>query len=386
MLITVLLLALFTLPSDGQKRKKTVRKPKPTPEEQARQAMVERMTANSAVLTIIDSIVVNKRDFLQQYILNPEAGRIDSYQAYYKTKRQPNSYVYVNQLGNRCYLSQENNEGNIRLYTSERIGNKWTRPTKLHGINDKRSYQQMNYPFMMGDGETLYFSAKGDDSLGGYDIYTSSFDKDTGHFLAPVNMGMPFNSDANDYMLAIDEYSSIGYFASDRNQPKDTVCIYIFIPYEVRKVYDPKDHTPEEIAAFARISSIRETWRDQEVVSMGQARLQMTRDRKRQQVKGHDFIFIINDELTYYHLSDFCEKSNVKRYHELANLRARYQKLANTLNRARDYYITASADERQELSDEILTSEKKLQDIEASIRNTEKLIRNSEIIFLTKNQ
>ena len=385
MLITVLLLALFTLPSDGQKRKKEVRKPKPTPEEHVRQAMVERMTANTAVLTIIDSVVVNKKDFLRQYILNPEAGHIDSYQDYYRTTRQPHAYVYVNQLGNRCYLSQENNEGLISLYTSERVGNKWTRPTKLLGINDKRNYQQMNYPFMMGDGETLYFAAKGDDSLGGYDIYASSFDKDTGHFLAPVNMGMPFNSEANDYMLAIDEYSNIGYFASDRNQPQDTVCIYIFIPYDVRKTYNSEDYPPEVIEGFARISCIRDTWSDLEAVSMGQARLQMTRDRKHQQVKGHDFTFVVNDEFTYHHLSDFRNKSCVKLYHKLATQRAHYQKLSETLDRVRNYYATASKDVRDDLKDEILSSEKKLEEIHHDILNTEKSIRNNEITFLTKN-
>lgn len=386
-MLFTLLLALVATTADGQKKRRTPAKQAPTPEEQARQAMVERMTANTAVITIVDSIVVNKKDFLSQYILNPEAGSIDSYQKHYNTDRQPNAYVYVNQLGNRCYLSQENNEGIISLYASERVGNKWTRPTKIAGLNDKRHFQQVNYPFMMGDGETFYFAAKSDDpleNLGGYDIYTSSYDKETGRFLTPVNMGMPFNSEANDYMMAIDEYSNIGYFASDRNQPEDTVCIYIFVPYEVRKVYDPEDHTPEEIADFARISSISKTWTDQQAVSMAQARLQMTRDRKRQQVRGHDFTFVINDATTYYHLSDFRDKTNVKRYHELANLRRRYQKLAVTLDKARQYYITASNDERQELSDEILTSEKKLQALENDIHNTEKLIRNSENIFLTK--
>lgn len=383
-----MLLTLVVLPADGQRKRRSASKQQPTPEEQAQRDMVERMTANTAVVTIIDSVVVNKKDFLKQYILNPEAGRIDSYQNYYNTRRQPNAYVYVNQLGNRCYLSQENNEGNISLYTSERVGNKWTRPTKINGLNDKRQFQQVNYPFMMGDGETLYFAAKSVDNLeglGGYDIYTSSFDKDTGRFLTPVNMGMPFNSEANDYMMAIDEYSNIGYFASDRNQPEDSVCIYVFIPYEVRKTYAPDDYTPEEIAALARISSISKTWTDQQAVGMAHARLQMTRDRKRQQVKGHDFTFVVNDEHTYHHLTDFRDKANVGRYHELAALRARYRKLAGTLSRARDYYRTAGSDERRELSEEILASEKKLLNIERDIHNTEKLIRNSENIRLTNN-
>ena len=66
--------------------------------------------------------------------------------------------------------------------------------------------------------------------MGGYDIYTSTYDKETKRFLTPVNIGMPFNSEADDYMFVIDEYSNTGWFARNRNPPADTVCIYVFVP------------------------------------------------------------------------------------------------------------------------------------------------------------
>lgn len=378
-------LLMLTSSADAQRKKRNVRQPAPTAEELMHKEKMDRMTANTAQVMFIDSFVVNKADFLSRYILNPEAGRLDTYQNLYNTKRQPNAYVYINELGNRCFLSQENNEGIINLYSSERVDNKWTRQTRLRGINDQKEFKRVNYPYMLGDGETLYFAAEGDEGLGGYDIYTSTYDKDTQRFLQPVNIGMPFNSEANDYMFVIDEFSNIGWFASDRNQPADTVCIYVFVP-ESRKTYNPEVYTPEQIANFARIASIADTWTDKQKLDQALARLQMTRDRNRQTIEGRDFIFVINDDITYYQLSDFKEPKNVKRYHELSSLRASYDRITKALQQARDYWPTAPKDEVSELRAEVVATEVRQFELYQNIRNKEKEIRNSEILFLTKNK
>ena len=378
-------LLMLTSSADAQRKKRNVRQPAPTAEELMHKEKMDRMTANTAQVMFIDSFVVNKADFLSRYILNPEAGRLDTYQNLYNTKRQPNAYVYINELGNRCFLSQENNEGIINLYSSERVDNKWTRQTRLRGINDQKEFKRVNYPYMLGDGETLYFAAEGDEGLGGYDIYTSTYDKDTQRFLQPVNMGMPFNSEANDYMFVIDEFSNIGWFASDRNQPADTVCIYVFVP-ESRKTYNPEVYTPEQIANFAHIASIADTWTDKQKLDQALARLQMTRDRSRQAIEGRDFVFVINDDITYYQLSDFKEPKNVKRYHELSSLRASYDRITKALQQARDYWPTAPKDEVSELRAEVVATEARQFELYQNIRNKEKEIRNSEILFLTKNK
>ena len=383
MLFVVLL--LLNTSADAQRKKKVVRQPAPTAQELKHKEKMDRMTANTAQVMFIDSFVVSKAEFLSRYVLNPEAGRIDTYQNLYNTQRQPNAYVYVNELGNRCFLSQENNEGIINLYSSEYVDNKWTRQAKLPGINDDSQFHRANYPFMLGDGETLYFAADGEEGLGGYDIYTSTYDKESERFLKPVNIGMPFNSEANDYMFVIDEYSNTGWFASDRNQPADTVCIYVFVP-ESRKTYNPDIYSPEQIANFAHIHSIADTWTDNQKLDQALARLQMTRDRSRQTVEGHDFVFVINDDITYYQLSNFCEPGNVKRYHELSSLRASYSKLTKALMEARNYWPTAPKNEIDELRDEILATELRQLELNQIIHDKEKEIRNKEILFLTKNK
>lgn len=383
-LIIYSLLFLLAVPAGAQKRKKPVRPQEPSPEEMARQERLQRMTDNTERIMFIDSIVVDKADFLKAYKLHPEAGLIDSYEHYFKSARQPNAYVYVNALGNKCYLAQANNEGIMNLYYSETLNKKWTRPTRLHGLNNERQFRHSNYPFMMGDGQTLYFAAEGEESIGGYDIFMTNYDEENQQFLRPVNIGMPFNSEANDYLYVIDEYNNLGWFATDRRQPEGKVCIYTFVPNKGRKMYLSDDYTPEQVSRFAAITSIRDTWDDQQQLQQALVRLHEATHRLTDGSPQPSFRFVINDDVTYHQLSDFKAAGNAERYQQLVRLQIRQQALDKALQHARDYYATASGDDRDDLKSEILASEQKQYDLSLEIHQTEKAIRNAEIIFLTK--
>ena len=128
----------------------------------------------------------------------------------------------------------------------------WEQPQELdEAINTGNS----NYPYMMPDGITLYFANDGENSIGGYDIFFSRKDEDG--FLQPQNMGMPYNSLHNDYMLVIDEMTGLGWWATDRNQIDEQVTIYTFIPNEIRVNYPTE--TPNLIN-LAKVNAISDTW------------------------------------------------------------------------------------------------------------------------------
>ena len=71
-------------------------------------------------------------------------------------------------------------------------------PEKATGLEEVGT--DLNYPSMNSDGITLYFAAKGEASLGGYDIFITRYDAEDGSYLKPDNMGLPFNSPFNEYM------------------------------------------------------------------------------------------------------------------------------------------------------------------------------------------
>ena len=382
MLISFLM--LLTLSATAQKRKAP--KPKLTPEQIEHQAKLDRMTENTQRILFIDSVAVPKKEFLSTYLLDPEVGQVARYQDIFHTQQQPDAYVHVNELGSRCYLSLAPTDTTMQLYKSENIDDRWTSPQLLKGINDDAQFRRVNYPFMMGDGQTFYFAAEGGDGLGGYDIYVTRYDAEDDQFLHPVNIGMPFNSEANDYLYVIDEYSNLGWFATDRNQPADSVCVYLFLPPTSRQTYSAMGLSPEEIAPYARIDRIADTWTDDAARQEALVRLQSISKRPYQKTADHEFSFVVNDDLTYTRLADFKAPGSSRLYQELQSLCQQYQQLTDDLDKSRDNFVQATPSERDELRPKILASEQTQYKLQRQIHETEKIIRNNEIIFLTKNK
>lgn len=332
-------------------------------------------------------MVVGKQQFLKHYHISPEAGRVTSYQEFFNTSRQPHAYVNVNQLGTRCYLSHESADSTINLYMSDNIDNSWSAPHPLRGISETEAFQKVNYPYMMGDGQTFYFAAVSEEGLGGYDIYVTRYDTEENRFLHPANIGMPFNSEGNDYMYVIDEYNNLGWFATDRSQTEDSVCIYVFIPPATRRTYSAAGLSMEDIESYARIDRIADTWTDSTALADARQRLASIRTPQAHDSESTaDFHFVINDNLTYTRLSDFKAPGTPRQYQQLFTLQRQYQRLRSALGKARDYYATASREEREEIGPEILASEQRQHELYLEIRRLEKNIRNEENIFLTNNK
>lgn len=90
----------------------------------------------------------------------------------------------------------------------------WADPYNIgEPINDE--YDQ-DSPFIHPDGVTLYFSSNGPNTMGGFDIFTSTFDPKTETWSEPVNMGYPINSTGDDIGFVWSADKTHGYFASVR--------------------------------------------------------------------------------------------------------------------------------------------------------------------------
>ena len=171
--IAVIALALLApLSMQAQKKKVVVnRPPVVVVEEPQEDPRITEMREATQQIIFIDSVVVAKDDFLSIIRLNPESGKLDAYDQFFRSEGHPESYVYINEMGNKCYFSDENANSKMRLYTLDKLGEEWSDPLALKGIYDGIS--EANYPFMMTDGTTFYFAAKGKESIGGYDIFVT---------------------------------------------------------------------------------------------------------------------------------------------------------------------------------------------------------------------
>ena len=219
-------------------------------------------------IEIVDSINVPAESFYKFFKLAKSAGSFGDEMEIEKvvkteTLKQSGivslwSPVFTTETGDDMiwYGSAEN--GNSKMFESSRLTDgSWDKPVALFdyaGIFGDNNGSWVSYPFLMSDGVTLYFAADGDNSLGELDIFISRRDNDG--FLQPSNIGMPYNSPYNDYLYAIDEENKLGWWATDRNQLKDSVTIYTFIPQELRVNY-PTD-TPN-LTDYAMVKSIAMT-------------------------------------------------------------------------------------------------------------------------------
>ncbi len=183
--------------------------------------------------------------------------------------------AFLNDFGDRMVFADTDSAGLTKLYECFTSAAGMERPVRLTGMGSDDDDQA--YPYLLSDGVTLYFAAQGEESLGGYDIFVTRRMSATGPFVKAENVGMPFNSPANDYMMVIDEQARIGWFVSDRRQPAGKVCIYRFVPNDVRQTLSPDTDSADAIRQQARITSIAACCADATERNEALARLQSIR-------------------------------------------------------------------------------------------------------------
>ena len=376
--IAIIALALLAPVSmQAQKKKVVVKKPPVVVvEEPQEDPRITEMREATQQIIFIDSVVVAKDDFLSIIRLNPESGKLNAYDKFFRSEGHPESYVYINEMGNKCYFSDEDANSQMRLYTLDKLGEEWSDPLALKGIYDGIS--EANYPFMMTDGTTFYFAAKGKESIGGYDIFVTRADTENGQFLKPENIGMPFNSEANDYMYVVDELSNIGYFVTDRRQPAGKVCVYMFIPPTSRHIYNSDAYSDAQLRGFADISRIANTWGKGTERKLALERLKAIGKSSAAKQSKSSISFIINDRVTYTDISQFQAPESPDLYRELQSTRKQLSETEQLLEKSRNFYAKAKSEDKRVLRTEILDAERQFVRLTADVKTLEKRIRQSE--------
>lgn len=377
-ILSLALLLPFSLNAQ-KKKKRPVKKPVveivEEPQEDPRITNMREMTQQ---IVFIDSIVTDKDRFLSQYRLSSETGTLTTTGQFFG--KSISGHAFLNEMGNKVYFSRTDGSGFHRLYTSDKLGTVWGEGTPLKGLSE--GITDADYPFMMNDGITFYFAAQGEESIGGYDIFFTRYDSRSGSFLKPENIGMPFNSEANDYMYAADEESGIGYFVSDRRQPEGKVCVYIFILPETRRSYDPSKYTEQQIRNFADIVRIADTWGNgyERRAALDRLKAIGTTDAHpaAENTTATNTAIVINDRLTYTSVKDFRSPTAANNYRELLKARERQATIEVDLQKARERYARADEDGRRLLREVIQYNEEQALLLRDTIHALEKQIRNEE--------
>jgi len=83
-------------------------------------------------------------------------------------------------------------------------------------------------PFYHEYSTTLFFSSNGHNSIGGLDVFKSTYNLDNKSFGRPENMGTPINSSMDDSYLIWDKMLDKGFLSSDREDCEAGHCYNIY--------------------------------------------------------------------------------------------------------------------------------------------------------------
>lgn len=141
--------------------------------------------------------------------------------------------LYIPDDASTIFYSAQDKDGIRNIYTSHFQDTLWTAPELINeGLT---SSSNEIYPMVSPDGKTLYFASEGLYGMGGYDLYSSTYNSETGDWETPVNMGFPFSSPYDDFLFMDTDDGKYSIFASNRDCARDSVCLYV-VEYDAMPV------------------------------------------------------------------------------------------------------------------------------------------------------
>ena len=371
--ILFLICCLFAFTSTQAQKKKVVKKKETKAKVVATDKKVDNslfatMLPNTDKLLVVDSMVVDKESFLKHLDLQNENGHVGI---------ENDNAWFINALKNKKIYASGDSLSGRKLILAYYVNSKWEDRRPISELNT--IFSDINFPFLMPDATTLFFSAKGHNSIGGFDIYTTRLDVDNGGFYIPDNYGLPYNSTANDYFLAIDERNNLGWLVSDRYQPEDKVCIYIFVPNKNRVKLAQEGFDNNTIKKLAQLNSIQDTWNfgnKQEAMR----KLERLRTQGNVENKGRESVlFIVNDKIKYTSLSQFKSNKSKQLFAKLEDNKQLVAKQKNELESLRIQYKHANKAKQSSLKQDILFIEKQLMKYQLEQKEFEQKLRELEL-------
>ncbi|HEY6161305.1 MAG TPA: hypothetical protein VI112_08785 [Bacteroidia bacterium] len=136
------------------------------------------------------------------------------------------THACVTADGNTLYFvsDRKGGFGGRDIYKCVKLPNgKWSKARNL-GPTVNTPYDE-DAPFIHPDGVTLFFSSKGHNSMGGFDIFFATR-SDSG-WTEPINMGYPLNTPDDDVFYVLSTDGRRAYFSSFREDGKGEKDIYM---------------------------------------------------------------------------------------------------------------------------------------------------------------
>jgi len=119
--------------------------------------------------------------------------------------------------GNTLFFtsSRSGGYGGLDLYMTRKLPTgEWALPQNIG--NQINTIYNEDFPTLSADGQTLYFCSEGHESMGGYDIFTSTWDPESNSWSAPSNIGYPINTSDDNLTISFTEDGVHAYVSALR--------------------------------------------------------------------------------------------------------------------------------------------------------------------------
>ena len=153
-------------------------------------------------------------------------------------------YAFKRGMKFRVFASYGPESPNLDVYIQRKnTENEWDKPMKI--IGSVNTAQDEVYPFYDAENGYLYFSSKGHQSMGGFDLYRSIYSLESNQGSDVENLHFPFSSPNDDYFYIPDLSNGNANFASNRNGKLSAIQTYLVSAAE----------TPKELYFFTGLLS-----------------------------------------------------------------------------------------------------------------------------------
>ena len=135
-------------------------------------------------------------------------------------------HVYSNDTSEIYFTSNRpGGYGGKDIYRLKKLPNgRWATPFNL-GPQINTIYDE-DAPYLHPDGVTLYFSSKGHNTMGEYDVFKSVLNIETNQFSTPENLGYPINDIGNDIFFVLSVDGQRAYYSSIKEETYGRDDIY----------------------------------------------------------------------------------------------------------------------------------------------------------------
>jgi hypothetical protein len=135
-------------------------------------------------------------------------------------------YAFKRGMKFRVFASYGPESSSLDLYVQRKNAeNEWDKPSKIQGIAN--TLKDEAYPFFDSENGYLYFSSKGHESMGGFDLFRSIYKLEDNQSSNVENLHFPYSSPNDDYFYVPDLINGNANFASNRNGKLAAIQTYL---------------------------------------------------------------------------------------------------------------------------------------------------------------